>query len=156
MAGIVRERPLPPDAVSPVLGWALAALAVAAGYAGYGWQGVVLAVTVIVFWLLLQFSRSLRVLRDAAGRPLGQVDNAVMLHARVHAGMRLPEVLKLTRSLGRKVGDEPVEAFTWCDAAGDEVRVELLRCQQAEHSNCEFFGYLYKRVIFTYGFHNHA
>ena len=34
--------------------------------------------------------------------------------------------------------------------------VELLRCQQAEHSNCEFFGYLYKRVIFTYGFHNHA
>ena len=125
MAGIVRERPLPPDAVSPVLGWALAALAVAAGYAGYGWQGVVLAVTVIVFWLLLQFSRSLRVLRDAAGRPLGQVDNAVMLHARVHVGMRLPEVLRLTRSLGRKVGDAPAEAFAWCDAAGDEVRVEL-------------------------------
>ena len=28
---------------------ALAVLAVAAGYAGYGWQGVVLAVTVVVF-----------------------------------------------------------------------------------------------------------
>lgn len=107
------------------VGWGLAAAAIAVGWASYGWPGVVLAITVIVFWLLLQFSRSLRVLRDAAGRPLGQVDNAVMLHARVHAGMRLPEVLKLTRSLGRKVGDEPVEAFTWCDAAGDEVRVEL-------------------------------
>ena len=111
--------------MSAALGWALAALAVAAGYVGYGWQGVVLAFTVIVFWLLLQFSRSLRALRDASGRPVGQVDSAVMLHARVHAGMRLVEVLKLTRSLGRRVADEPAEAFAWRDGAGDEVRVEL-------------------------------
>ena len=36
------------------LGWGLAVAAVAAGYVGYGWQGVVLAVTVASFWLMLQ------------------------------------------------------------------------------------------------------
>ena len=40
------------------LGWGLAVAAVAAGYVGYGWKGVVLAVTVAFFWLLLQFSQS--------------------------------------------------------------------------------------------------
>lgn len=111
--------------MSATLGWALAVLAVAAGYVGYGWPGVVLAITVVVFWLLLQFSRSLRVLRDASGRPVGSVDNAVMLQARVQPGMRLVDVLKLTRSLGTKVGDEPAEAFVWRDGAGDAVRIEL-------------------------------
>jgi hypothetical protein len=111
--------------MSATVGWALAVLAVAAGYVGYGWPGVVLAITVVVFWLLLQFSRSLRVLRDASGRPVGSVDNAVMLQARVQPGMRLVDVLKLTKSLGTRVGDEPAEAFVWRDAAGDEVRIEL-------------------------------
>jgi hypothetical protein len=97
---------------------------VVAGYVGYGWRGLVLALTVIVFWLLLQFSRSLRVLRNAAGRPVGSVDNAVMLQAKLHAGMRLPEVLRLTRSLGQAVAPEPDETFAWADAAGD--RVELV------------------------------
>ena len=110
--------------VGPALGWALAAAAVAAGYLGYGWRGVALAGTVIVFWLLLQFSRSLRALRDAAGRPVGQVPNAVMLHARLSKGMRLPQVLKLTRSLGRKTADTP-ETYLWADEAGDSVAVEL-------------------------------
>jgi hypothetical protein len=106
------------------IGWALAVAALAAGYTRYGWRGVALALTVIVFWLLLQFTRALRVLREASGRPVGQVGNAVMLHARLTRGMRLPAVLKLTRSLGRKVADEP-ETFVWADAGGDEVRVEL-------------------------------
>ena len=110
--------------MSATLGWALAVLAVAAGYVGYGWRGVVLAVTVVVFWLLLQFSRSLRVLRDASGRPVGSIDNAVMLHARLQAGMRLPQVLNLTRSLGRKVADAP-ETFAWTDAGGDAVEIEM-------------------------------
>lgn len=106
------------------IGWTLAVLSVAVGYARYGWKGVVLAVTVIVFWLLLQFSRSLRVLRGAAGRPVGVIDNAVMLHARLHAGMRLVEILRLTHSLGRKVADNP-ETFAWGDAEGCEVRAEF-------------------------------
>jgi hypothetical protein len=110
--------------MSAMLGWALAAVALAVGYAGDGWRGVVLAITVIVFWLLLQFSRSLRAVRDASERPVGAIDSAVMLHSRLHPGMRLVDILKLTRSLGRKVADEP-ETFVWQDGEGHEVRVEL-------------------------------
>ncbi|MFO1266619.1 MAG: hypothetical protein U1F25_10770 [Rubrivivax sp.] len=113
------------------LGWALAVLAVAVGYIGWGWPGVALAITVVVFWLLLQFSRALRVLREASGRPVGSVDNAVMLHAKLHRGLRLPQILKFTRSLGRKEpGPEGAasgaeERFTWTDAAGDSVQAVL-------------------------------
>lgn len=96
-----------------------------AGYVGYGWRGVVLALTVVAFWLLLQFSRSLRVLREAAGRPVGSIDSAVMLHARMHAGMRLPQLLRLTRSLGRQGAEGDDETFTWTDAAGDSVTARL-------------------------------
>ena len=110
--------------MNPVIGWGLAAAALAVGYVGYGWRGIVLGVSAIVFWLLLQFSRSLRVMRDAAGRPIGDIDNAVMLHAKLRPGMRLLEILPLTRSLGRKVADDP-ETFVWTDAGGDRVRVEL-------------------------------
>ena len=106
------------------LGWGLAAAAVAVGYAGYGWPGVVLALGVVVFWLLLQFNRALRALRLASGRPVGQVPNAVMLHARLRTGLRLTQVLALTRSLGRRVADDP-ETFAWRDDGGDEVQVEL-------------------------------
>jgi hypothetical protein len=117
--------------MNPWIGWALAAGAVVAGYFSYGWQGLVLAITVIVFWLLLQFSRSLRVLQGAAGRPVGSVDNAVMLHAQVQPGQRLMDVLKLTRSLGRKTADEP-ETFVWADAGGDEVHVMLVNGRVTE------------------------
>jgi Flp pilus assembly protein TadB len=106
------------------IGWALAVAAVAVGYAGYGWRGVLLAVSVIVFWLLLQFSRALRVMRLAAQAPVGQVPSAVMLHAKLQPGMPLMDVVKLTRSLGRKVRDEP-ETFAWRDESGAEVEIEF-------------------------------
>ena len=109
---------------NPFIGWALAALAVAIGYAQWGWPGVVLAVTMIVFWLLLQFSRALRVLRKAGAAPMGQVPNAVMLHAKLQRGQRLPQILGFTKSLGTKLADDP-ETFEWRDAGGDAVRVEL-------------------------------
>ena len=112
------------------IGWALAVVAIAVGYAGYGWRGVLLAATVIVFWLLLQFSRALRVMRLAARAPVGHVPSAVMLHAKLHAGMPLMEVVKLSRSLGRKVRDDP-ETFAWRDESGAEVEIEFAggRCQ---------------------------
>jgi hypothetical protein len=109
---------------SPALGWALAVAAVAAGYVGYGWKGVALAITLVVFWLLLQFSRALRVMRQAAGRPVGEVANAVMFNARLKTGLRLMDVLPMTGSLGEKLADDP-ETFRWKDAGGDAVRVEL-------------------------------
>ena len=107
-----------------VIGWALAALAVAIGYVQWGWPGVALAITMIVFWLLLQFSRALRVLRNAGSAPVGQVPNAVMLHAKLQRGQRLPQILAFTKSLGTKLADDP-ETFEWRDAGGDAVRVEL-------------------------------
>ncbi|MFO1339012.1 MAG: hypothetical protein U1F53_12435 [Burkholderiaceae bacterium] len=107
-----------------IVGWALGSLAVAVGYVQWGWQGVLLAVTLVVFWLLLQFSRSLRSLRDAGAAPLGHVPSAVMLHARLRPGLSLPEVLRLTGSLGRKVADDP-ETFVWEDDAGVRLQAEM-------------------------------
>ena len=106
------------------MGWSLAAAALVAGYVGYGWRGVVLALSVVVFWLLLQFSRALRVMRLAATAPVGHVPSAVMLHAWLSAGLRLMDIVKLTRSLGRKVRDEP-ETFAWRDESGAEVEIEF-------------------------------
>ena len=96
----------------------------AVGYTAYGWPGVALAVSVIAFWLLLQFSRALRVMRAAAGRPIGHVDSAVMLLSKLHKGMALAQIMKITRSFGIKRGDVP-ETYAWQDAGGDEVVAEL-------------------------------
>lgn len=109
---------------TPLLGWALAVLAVAAGYVGWGWPGVALAVTVVVFWLLLQWSRVMRVLRQAGSAPVGHVASAVMLQARLAVGMRLLDVLPLTRSLGQRIGDTP-EVWRWADASGAAVELEF-------------------------------
>ena len=115
--------------MNPILGWGLAVLGTALAYVQYGWQGVVFAVTLVAFWLLLQFSRAMRVMRMAAGAPVGHVDSAVMLQAKLKTGMRLLEILPLTRSLGRKVADDP-ETFVWTDTSGAAVRIELVngRC----------------------------
>jgi len=115
--------------MSALVGWTLAAAALGVGWLSYGWRGVVLALTVIVFWLLLQFSRTLGLLRSAGQAPLGHVDSALMLQSRLRAGMRLPAVIGLTRSLGRKVHEEP-ETFAWRDTGGDEVEIEFIggRC----------------------------
>ena len=110
--------------MSAIIGWGLAAAGVAVGWIQWGWQGVVLAVTIIVFWLLLQFSRAVRVMRTAAGSPVGHVDSAVMLHAKLHPGMRLLDILPLTRSLGERVRENP-ETFVWRDPSGVSVEVEL-------------------------------
>lgn len=95
-----------------------------AGWLGWGWRGIVLAVTVIVFWLLLQFSRTLRAMQRAAQQPLGSVASAVMLQARVQPGMPLLKVIGLAGSLGRRIAEQP-ETFAWTDAGGDSVHVEL-------------------------------
>ena len=106
------------------LGWTLAVLAVAVGYTFWGWRGVALAASGMVFWMLMQFTRSLRVMRSAAQAPIGTVQNAVMLNARLSRGMRLMSILTITRSLGEKLGDAP-ETYRWHDGAGDSVQVVL-------------------------------
>lgn len=112
--------------MNPILGWVLAAVAVAAGWQGYGWPGVALAVSVIVFWLVMQFNRSLRVLRNAGSAPVGHVDSAVMLNAKLQAGMPMIKVVALTKSLGRRVSEDP-ERWAWADAGGAEVVLDFER-----------------------------
>ena len=112
--------------MNPIIGWALAALGIAAGYVGWGWCGVVLGFTVMVFWLLLQFSRSLRVLKQAAGAPVGHVDSAVMVHSRLKAGMTLSQVLPLTRSLGTRLAESP-ERWGWADPGGARISLQFER-----------------------------
>jgi hypothetical protein len=107
--------------VNPLVGWALAALALLVGHATGGWQGVVLALTVVVFWLVLQFSRTLRVMRAAAQLPVGYIPNAVMFATKLHPGMPLLDVIGRTRSLGQRVSGAP-EIYAWVDAGGDAVR----------------------------------
>ncbi|MCU7374507.1 hypothetical protein PEC18_27610 [Paucibacter sp. O1-1] len=105
------------------LGLALALAALLAGGVFFGWQGVIFALTGVVFWLLMQFSRLMRVMRMAKDAPIGHVDSAVMLNAKLKVGMRLLEVLPLARSLGRKTASEP-ETFVWTDPG--EVSVEVV------------------------------
>jgi hypothetical protein len=113
----------------PRVGWALAALALVAGYVGWGGRGLVLAVTVIAFWLLLQFNRALRVMRNASHAPIGSVPSAVMLHAKLKPGMALIEILPIAGSLGRlqpASGEPGDEHYVWQDAGGRAL-VAVLR-----------------------------
>jgi hypothetical protein len=103
--------------MTPITGWLLAVTALGAGWYLYRWQGLIFALTIIVFWLLLQFSRSLRALKNAADAPVGHVGSAVMLQSRLHLGMTLVQVLGLTKSLGRRIAETP-ETWEWVDAAG--------------------------------------
>lgn len=103
----------------------LAGGAVIAGWWAWGWQGLLLAASVILFWLLMQFTRALRVLRHAGQRPVGQVDSAVMLQSRLVHGMNMQELIALTGSLGRKLGE--LDDWQWSDAGGNTVVVHLRR-----------------------------
>ena len=108
--------------MNPNVGWGLAALMIAAAGAFYGWQGLVVGVTAVVFWLLLQFNRAIRVMKNAGNRPIGHVDSAVMLNAKLREGMQMLQVVTLTRSLGRHVSESP-DVWAWADNGASEVQV---------------------------------
>ena len=108
--------------MNPVIGWGLAFAALVAGWFSYGWPGLALAFTVIVFWLLIQFNRSVRVMRDAAEAPIGHVPSAVMLHAKLRVGLPMLQIVRLTKSLGKRLSESP-EVWAWADASGADVRV---------------------------------
>ena len=110
------------------IGCLLAAAALAAGWVGFGGRGIVLALTAIAFWLLLQFGRAMRVMRRAARAPLGHVPSAVMLHARLRRGMTMLELVSITGSLGEAAASErPSSAYCWRDAGGSALRVSFAR-----------------------------
>jgi hypothetical protein len=109
----------------PLLGVVLVAMA----YRFYSWAGVAVVVTVMVMWGLLHFTRMMQVLRRAAGRPIGYVDSAVMLNAKLKPGVTLLHVVAMTKALGelKSVKDQQPELYRWTD--GTE-----------SHVTCEFFG----------------
>jgi len=110
--------------VLPVLGVAV----VAAGWRGWGWPGVAMGVGGIVMWMLLHFTRVMRVLQQASNRPLGWCDSAVMLNAKLKPGVNLLHVIAMTRSLGESLGEpqRQPEIFRWTDGGASSVRCEFL------------------------------
>ena len=118
--------------------------AAALAWRSYGWQGIVVVVSVLVFGILLNFSRTLQVLKRAANRPVGFVDSAVMLNAKLKPGATLLHVVAMTRSLGllKSAKDAQPEIFEWKDGGessgtctfvgGKLSHHELFRPQPAE------------------------
>jgi len=109
--------------MNPWIGIGLALAALVVGTILLGWQGAVFATTGIIFWLLLQMSRLMRVMKVAGAAPMGSVGSAVMLNSRLHEGMKLVDLLTLTQSLGQKLSDAP-ETYGWTDPGN--VRIEVV------------------------------
>ena len=106
--------------MNPILGWALAALVVLMAWQSYGWQGAAFAVSLVVFWLVLQLNRSIRVMKNASSASVGHVPNAVMFYAKLKRGIPMLQVITLTKSLGQKVSDVPA-TWRWTDEDGSSV-----------------------------------
>lgn len=110
--------------LAPILGIVL----IGAAWTLYGWAGVALVAGGIVMWALLHFNRMMQALRRAADRPIGYVDSAVMLNAKLKAGVNLLHVLSMTRSLGvlLTVKDEQPEIYRWTDGSESHVTCEFM------------------------------
>ena len=93
----------------------------------FGWQGVAVVATAIVMWALLHFNRMMQVLKRAANRPIGYVDSAVMLNARLKPGVSLMHVVAMTRALGelQTVKDAQPEIYRWTDGSMSTVDAEF-------------------------------
>jgi len=109
--------------VLPILGVAVVAIA----WRAYGWPGVALAVGGIVMWMLLHFTRMMKVLQRAANRPVGWCDSAVMLNAKLRPGVNLLHVVAMTRALGEQLSpkDEQPEVYRWTDGSASHVTCEF-------------------------------
>ena len=89
----------------------------------WGWLGVAMVVTGGVMWVLLHFTRLVHIMKRAADRPIGYVDSAVMLNAKLKNGVSLMHVVAMTRSLGQleTEKDEQPEVFSWKDGSASVV-----------------------------------
>ena len=109
--------------ILPVVGVILVVVA----YRGYGWMGVGLVVTGIVTWMLLHFTRMMKVLQRASNRPIGYCDSAVMLNARLRPKMNLMHVVAMTRAMGEQLSEKEAqpEVFRWTDGSASHVTCEF-------------------------------
>ena len=108
------------------LGWLLAALFAFAAWRAYDLAGLAFAASAIVFWLLLQFNRAVRVMKNAAASPVARVPSAVMFHAGLASGMTMLQIVTKTKSLGRKVEGSD-DDWRWCDDGGASVVLHFER-----------------------------
>ena len=108
------------------VGWLLAALFAFAAWRAYDLAGLAFAASAIVFWLLLQFNRAVRVMKNAADSPVGHVASAVMFHAGLARGMTMLQIVTKTRSLGRKVEGSD-DDWRWSDDGGASVLLHFER-----------------------------
>ena len=107
----------------------------AIAYRSYGWQGLVVVASVLVFGVLLHFSRTMQVLKRAANRPIGYVDSAVMLNAKIKPGATLLHVVAMTRALGllkSAKGAQP-EVFEWKDGSESIVTCTFVGGKLSHH-----------------------
>lgn len=104
-------------------------------YRSYGWPGIVAVVSVLVFGILLHFTRMMQVLKRAANRPIGHVDSAVMLNAKLKPGATLLHVVAMTRALGllKSAKDEQPEVFEWKDGTDSVVTCTFMNGKLAHH-----------------------
>ena len=110
-------------------------VALALAYRLYSWSGVAVIATCAVMWLLLHFTRLMNVLKRAANRPIGHVDSAVMLNAKLKPGMTLLHVIAMTRALGRLQSEKDAqpEVFRWTDGGGSHVTCTFVGGKLAHH-----------------------
>ena len=102
-------------------------VAIVVAFLQYGWAGVAVVAGAILMWILLHFTRLMTILKRAADRPIGYVDSAVMLNAKLKTGVTLMHVIAMTRSLGalRSPKDEQPEFFRWTDSGDSHVTCEF-------------------------------
>ena len=107
----------------------------ALAWQSYGWKGIVVIVSVLMFGILLHFSRMMQVLKRAANRPIGYVDSAVMLNAKLKPGATLLHAVALTRSLGllKSIKGEQPEVFEWKDGSESVVTCTFVGGKLAHH-----------------------
>ena len=111
------------------------AAAVVLAYRLYGWAGVAVVASVVVMWVLLHFTRMMQVLKRAANRPIGYVDSAVMLNAKLRVGHTLLHVVAMTKSLGalQSGKDAQPEVFRWTDGGQSHVTATFVGGRLAHH-----------------------
>ncbi len=114
------------------------------GYMSYGLPGLAAVGGGLLMWALLHFTRLMNVLKKASDRPIGHVGSAVMLNAKLRAGVNLMHVVAMTRSLGQLLSDDGAqpELYRWTDGTrsfvtcefrnGKLVKWELVRPSQEE------------------------
>ena len=101
---------------------------VIAAYRAYGPQGILTVSGGLVMWGLLHYTRLMNVMQKARNHPIGYVGSAVMLNAKLKAGVNLLHVVAMTRALGQQLsadGQQP-ELYRWTDGTQSHVTCEFV------------------------------